>query len=75
MESSSFDNSFLDEAKRMEQALAAWRRIATATRPELRQALDDYLAVIDGLGITDSPRQQGQEPIANLTSAVKGDSD
>jgi hypothetical protein len=75
MESAASNNSFLDEAKRMEQALAAWRRIATATRPELRQALDDYLAVIDGLGIADSPRQQGQEPIANLTSAVKGDSD
>ena len=75
MESSSFDNSFLDEAKRMEQALAAWRRIATATRPELRQALDDYLAVIDGLGIADSTRQQGQEPIANLTAAAKGGPD
>ena len=75
MESSSFDNSFLDEAKRMEQALAAWRRIATATRPELRQALDDYLAVIDGLGIADSTRQQGQELTANLTAAAKGGSD
>jgi hypothetical protein len=75
MESSSFDNPFLDEATRMEQALAAWRRIATATRPELRQALDDYLAVIDGLGIADSPRQQGQELIASLTAAAKGGPD
>ena len=67
MESRSFDNSFLDEAKRMEQAAAALRRIATATRPELRQALDDYLAIIDGLGI--------EEAIATHTAALQGGSD
>jgi len=67
MESSSFDNPFFDEAKCRQQAAAALRRIATATGPELRQALDDYLAIIDQSGI--------QELIANHTPVVRGGSD
>jgi len=64
---SSFDKSFPGEAKRVEQAAAALRRIATATRPELRQALDDYLAIIDGLGI--------EEARATHTAGLQGGSD
>jgi hypothetical protein len=67
MESRSFHNSFFDEAKRRKQAAAALRRLATATRTELRQALDDYLAIIDESGI--------QEPIATPTATVQGGSD
>jgi len=67
MESRSYHNSFLDEAKCREQAAAALRRIATATRTELRQALDDYLAIIDELGI--------EEAIATHTTTLQGGSD
>jgi hypothetical protein len=67
MKSRSPDNPIFDEAKCREQAAAALRRIATATRPELRQALDDYLAIIDGLGI--------EEATATHTATLQGGSD
>ena len=67
MESRSYHNSFFDQAKCREQAAAALRRIATATRTELRQALDDYLAIIDELGI--------EEAIATHTATLQGGSD
>jgi hypothetical protein len=67
MKSSRFGKSFPGETKRVEQAIAALRRIATATRPELRQALDDYLAIIDGLGI--------EEATATHTATLQGGSD
>ena len=73
MESSSVDNAGLDELKRT-QALAALRRIATATRPELRQALDDYLAIIDGSRIVDSPGEQEQS-VGNPTAPAQVGSD